>query len=436
MAITINQLEIENTKRVRAVSMMPKKEGLTVIGGKNNQGKTSVLDAITWALGGERYRPSTPKNSDSVIPPYLKVELSNGIIVERKGKNSALSVKDPSGSRAGQALLDSFIEELALNLPKFLEMNNKDKAKTLLKVIGMEDEIEALDKKEESLYQERLYKGRDKEQKEKYASELAFYEGVPNEPISVSELVKEQQEILAKNGENRKKRENLETLKNHYEVLFHEREAIKEDIKRLNERLKQKEEELEKTEEDIAIGKKDVSELKDESTKEIEESISNIEILNEKIRTNSEKIAANLVAKKLKDEYTELSTAIENIRQEKIDLLKNADLPLKGLSVEDGELTYNGMKWDTISGSEQLIVAASIVKAINPECGFVLMDKLEQMDEETMKEFDRWLSDNHLQVIATRVTTNANECELIIEDGIAVVNKTEQEEKNWKEGTF
>lgn len=48
----INQLEIENTKRVRAVTITPAETGLTVIGGNNNQGKTSVLDAIAWALGG------------------------------------------------------------------------------------------------------------------------------------------------------------------------------------------------------------------------------------------------------------------------------------------------------------------------------------------------------------------------------------------------
>ena len=54
----ITRLEIENTKRIRAVTLEPAENGLTVIGGRNGQGKTSVLDAIAWALGGEKYRPS------------------------------------------------------------------------------------------------------------------------------------------------------------------------------------------------------------------------------------------------------------------------------------------------------------------------------------------------------------------------------------------
>lgn len=58
MSVKITQFEVENVKRIKAVQITPSPTGLTVIGGRNNQGKTSVLDAIMWALGGDRYRPS------------------------------------------------------------------------------------------------------------------------------------------------------------------------------------------------------------------------------------------------------------------------------------------------------------------------------------------------------------------------------------------
>lgn len=102
--IKINKLEIENVKRVKAVKLKPSDTGLTIIGGNNNQGKTSVLDAITWALGGNRYKPSNATREGSVIPPNLKITMSNGLVVERKGKNSDLKVIDPRGEKAGQQI--------------------------------------------------------------------------------------------------------------------------------------------------------------------------------------------------------------------------------------------------------------------------------------------------------------------------------------------
>lgn len=101
--VTINKLEIENVKRIKAVKIEPSATGLTVIGGNNNQGKTSVLDSIAWALGGNKYKPSQAVREGSMVPPTLKVTLSNGLIVERKGKNSALKVVDPNGQKQGNS---------------------------------------------------------------------------------------------------------------------------------------------------------------------------------------------------------------------------------------------------------------------------------------------------------------------------------------------
>ena len=148
MSVKINKLEIENVKRVKAVAIEPTQNGLTILGGNNNQGKTSILDSIAWALGGNKYKPSQAIREGSMNPPSLRVELSNGLIVERKGKNSDLKVTDPKGIKAGQQLLDSFVEEFALNLPKFMEQTSKEKANTLLKIIGVGDKLYQLDTEE------------------------------------------------------------------------------------------------------------------------------------------------------------------------------------------------------------------------------------------------------------------------------------------------
>lgn len=413
MSVKINTFEFENVKRIKAVAVEPTETGLTVIGGRNNQGKTSVLDAIAWALGGDRFRPSGAAREGSLTPPHLKVTLSNGVVVERRGKNSDLKVIDPSGRLGGQTLLNAFIESFALDLPRFMNAPAKEKADTLLKIIGVGDKLFLLENEEKSLYNERTVVGRTADAKKKYAAGLTYYDAAPTAPVSATELIRQQQDILLRNAENRRKRDELEANKRKFT-------AITEQVEQLKARLQSMIDEQKTLLADIEEGQKEVSTLVDESTAELERSIADIEDINRKVNENMRVAAAEDEAKHYLTEYDRLSVKIEDVRRQKYELLNNAPLPLPGLSVEDGELTYNNRKWDALSGSEQLKVATAIVRKLNPECGFVLLDKLEQMDCDTLREFGEWLKNEDLQAIATRVSTG-DECSIIIEDGYATV---------------
>lgn len=409
MAVKINKLEIENVKRVKAVMIEPTANGLTILGGNNNQGKTSVLDSIAWALGGNKFKPSKPTREGSMNPPSLRVELSNGLIVERKGKNSDLKVTDPSGGRAGQQLLDSFVEEFALNLPKFMESTPKEKAATLLRIIGVGDKLYALDNQESQLYNERLAIGRVADQKKKFAAEQPQYPEAPNDLVSIADLITQQQTILARNGENAQKRLNQEKIKNE----LHQSEAR---LAQLKEALAAEEAVHDKLFGDYVIANKAIEDLVDESTAELEQSITDIEEINRKVRANLDKAKAEEDAAEFATKYEALSVEIQKVRDERSQLLESADLPLPGLSVEDGELVFEGQKWDNMSGSQQLRISTAIVRKLKPDCGFVLLDKLEQMDLPTLTEFGQWLESVGLQAIATRVSSG-EECQIIIEDG-------------------
>lgn len=428
----INKLEIENVKRVKAVKVEPAANGLTIIGGNNNQGKTSVLDSIAWALGGDKYRPTQAQREGSVVAPYLKVVMSNGLVVERKGKNSDLKVLDPTGKKSGQQLLNEFVEQLAIDLPRFMEASDKEKADTLLKIIGVGDKLSELERQEKELYNSRHAIGQIADQKEKFAKEMPYYPDVPKDLISPSELIRQQQEILARNGENQRKRAMASQLETQCNLL-----AAR--IGRAEEELIKLREEFQTTQANLDIARKDTSDLIDESTSELENNIKNIDAINVKVRSNLDKEKAEEDAKQFRERYNTLTVEIDSVRLQKTELLKGADLPLPGLSVEDGKLTYHGFQWTNMSGSEQLKVATAIVRKLNPQCGFVLLDKLEQMDLNTLNEFGAWLESEGLQAIATRVSTG-DECSIIIEDGYAVENEKEvtpiNGAKTWKEGVF
>jgi len=424
-SVKINSLELENVKRVKAVQLSPSENGLTIIGGDNQQGKSTVLDAIMFGLGGAKYAPSNAHREGALTDPVIKIELSNGLIVERKGKNSSLKVTCPDGNKGNQNLLDSFIEELALNLPKFMESSSKEKAKILLQLIGVGDTLEQLDFKEKQLYNQRQEIGRIYKQKDSYAKELPFYPEAPEAPVSALELIKSQQNILARNGERQRQR-------NHINELADICSNRLNDIERLKAELVEAESAYEIALANYNDADKTALQIEDESTAEIEESLKNIELINSKVRTNANRERAEEDANEFKAQYDALTVDIDAIRSEREKLLDGVELPLEGLSVIDGELSYKGAKWDCMSGAEQLIVSTAIVRKLNPKCGFVLMDKLEQLDLKTLTAFGQWLNRENLQVIATRVSQGA-ECSIIIEDGYskAAINDT-----TWKGGTF
>lgn len=428
MSVKIAALEAENVKRIKAIALTPSPTGLTIVGGNNNQGKTSVLDALAWALGGEKFRPTAAVRDGALAPPHLKVILSNGVVVERKGKNSSLTVTDPTGQRSGQQLLNAFVEPLALDLPRFMQASDKDKADTLLNIIGVGDALTGLDREIKALYDRRTVIGQIGAQKRHAAEELTEYPDAPSEPVSAIELIQQQQEILLHNADNQRQRMKLAQLEEQEKQLGRR-------VQELSQELEMVEHQLTAVQQDVQDATKTVAQLQDESTAELEQSIRNVEEINRQVSANLAKSKAQDEAERYAQEYTALTEQIKAKRTARMDLLNGADLPLTGLGVEDGSLTYNGKHWQDISGSDQLRVATAIVRRLNPDCGFVLLDKLEQMDLATLAEFGSWLQAEGLQAIATRVSTGG-ECQIIIEDGRVKDAEEPPAPKAWTKGAF
>lgn len=418
--VRITALELSNVKRIKAVALEPAPAGLTVIGGKNGQGKTSVLDGIAWALGGERFRPDAAKREGSVLDPELRVQLSNGLTVIRKGPKSALTVVDESGRRSGQQLLNEFVEVLALDLPKFLNASDKERASILLNILGIQDQLDALEREERAAYDQRLQVGRDRDRARHYAEELPWNEGAPETEVSMADLTAEMEAAQAIISNNMQKRTELERLQNDAERLL-------EQIDELQERYQS-----------ILIAAKSLADEVQHlpvppDTDLILQRMKGAETTNAKVRENKAHLDADARAAALAEQYDELSIQVEDVRSRRMALLDGADMPLPGLSVQEGILTYKGQPWSCMSSAEQLRAATAIVARLKPECRFVLVDRLETMDTDTLREFGAWAAERGLQVIGTRVSTGG-ECTVVIEDGEVV--ESAPAAPKWKEGTF
>ena len=448
MSVKITTLELYDFKKVRAFQCEPAAVGLTVIGGKSRAGKTSIPDGVAWCLGGDRHKPEKPQRDGATKHPELTVTLDNGMIVTRKGKNGTLTVTDPDKNKHNQTRLNEFVSQWALDAPKFLRLSGKEKAEALLQIIGVGDELKTLDKQHDELYAEREAHGRVTTQKEKYAAELPLHRDTPQEETSLGEIVAKIQAIDKTNSENEEKRRNLSVLTGGITIQAErnvtlwdeckEEESSQEDIiadcehrltaakKELTELRSDHKHHIAVAERKIAALKVDhslqkdiVSELTDQPTDALQDQLDKCEETNALIRANTEKKSATVEAAGLRTEYVALTDKIEKTRAARIALLDNADLPLPGLGISAGELTYESMPWDGMATSDQMKVAAAIAAKERPECGFILLDQTETMDRETFEDFGKWAESEDLQVICTRVSTG-DECTLIIEDGEVV----------------
>ena len=222
-----------------------------------------------------------------------------------------------------------------------------------------------------------------------------------------------------RNGENQRKRERVREIEAEADAWGSKVKTLEADMERLAERLSEAQERMDAALADLATAQKDASQLEDESTAEIEAALSEVEEANARVRDNAARMALVAEADELEGAYADMGDQIETARSERRRLLEGAELPLDGLSVEDGRLVYMNQPWDCMSASEQMRAATAIVRATKPECGFVLVDKLEQMDPQTMREFGEWAAGEGLQLIATRVG-DGSDCTIVIEDGRAV----------------
>lgn len=420
--VRISSLEIENVKRIQAIHLAPSATGLTVIGGDNRQGKTSVIDAIMACLGGEQFVPSNAVRAGE-DHGAVSVTLSNGMVVSRSftQKGSYLKVSDPNGGRGGQMLLNEFVSEFALSLGQFLEASDKEKTKILLQIIGVD--LAPFEEKHKKLYEEREGIGRLRDRAKHHADAMPYNEAVGSEILTPSDIMAELEKKVQVNAKNREIRTKAEAFRENVKRQDARCEDAEQLVKELQKRLldaeKERDERLlerNRQRKEYEAAMQSASAIQDEDVTALKERLAQIEDTNAEVRKNLDREKSLAEAEGYSEEYRALTSQINQNQEEMKDLLNGAKMPLPGMSIDAGLLTFGAKAWDCMSGADQLRVATAVVRKLNPSCGFVLIDKIEQMDLKTLREFGVWLKAEGLQAITTRVS-QGDECSIIIEDG-------------------
>jgi DNA repair exonuclease SbcCD ATPase subunit len=416
-AMKIVSLETENVKRLKAVRIEP--DGtMVVIGGKNAQGKSSVLDSIEMALGGKDSVPKEPiRRGEKTARVVLQLDGEHGLKIVRKftEKGSTLSIETADGMKpkSPQALLDSLCNRIAFDPLQFIRQRPADQAATLRKLVGID--FAELDRKRKELYDSRTNVNRDAK-RERAAADSVEVVNAPKELVDVAGLMEQLNKAQEVNRTIDDRGRKLTAAENKLQGLKDEQAEIEEQIRQL---LEQSAAIAKRIEEGEAWCKQEVTAMADLNPVEvlpIEEQIRNAETLNAAYRKRETKQAHTKQADMFERQSEKLTKQIEAIDDEKADTLAAAKWPVDGLGFGDEGVTFQGLPIEQASSAEQTRVSMAIGLALNPELPLVLIRDGSLLDEDSMSEVAKQAAAAGAQVWLERVGKGA-ECSVIIEDG-------------------
>ncbi len=188
-------LQSENVKRLKAVSIKPD-GSLVVIKGDNGQGKTSVLDSIAYALGGEKLCPPQVIRRGAETAE-VTLDLEDFIVTRRwTAGGSTLAVKSREGARypSPQGILDRLVGRLSFDPLAFTRQPAKEQAETLRKLVGLDFTL--IDAERAGLYEERTVVNRDVTVIKGAIAHVPEVQA-PDEEVKIGELLAEQDRRLA-----------------------------------------------------------------------------------------------------------------------------------------------------------------------------------------------------------------------------------------------
>ncbi len=413
----IVKLQAENVKRLKAVEISPTGE-LVVIGGRNAQGKSSILDAIEMALGGKDSIPDMPiRRGEKSARVILELDGPEGLKIVRRftEKDSYIEVKRPNGGKVGapQALLDSLCSRVAFDPISWIRERPDKQAETLRRLVGLD--FRTADQERKRLYDQRTEANRIARQEQAAADAIPVVDA-PAEPVSVADLMTELRRRQDQNRDIEATRQRADAANVRCRRLIQEGNEIKAEIERLNRRLAEMRDEYNESLQAQTGFEVQLAEMRFADTAEVEQQIRDSEQVNESIRQNQARKQREATASKYASEADKLTEAIDRIDADKAAALAAAKWPIPGLGFDGDHVTFQGLPLDQASSAEQTRIAVAIGLALNPKLPVVLIRDGSLLDDQSLAAVAAQAAAANAQVWIERVGKGA-ECSVIIEDG-------------------
>jgi recombinational DNA repair ATPase RecF len=411
----------ENVKRLKFVEIEPG-EGAVVLKGKNEQGKSSVLDAIWYALGGTTQIKGQPLR-EGEEKGYSEVDLGSFVVRRTFTPNGTnLSVKDQYGAKPSspQQLLDSLMGKLS-DPHALARMKPADQRAVFIDLLGVGDKLAKVDQQIAEVTEERKMVNKSISNAKGEYNSLPEPEGeVPSELVSVSDLMEELSQAEACQRENTyfrqemanlaaeldRKKEEAEDLKRAYEQMVRDYKTGTAELKRLTEQEKQ---------------------FIDPDIESLRARIASADSINEKVRQAEARNKALEALNSAKETYSILGEKKASLEAEKVAILSNAKMPIEGLGIDADGITFNGLPIDNASDAQRTLIYASIAMAMNPEIKILKISDGSLLDDEHMDRLVQMANEKGFQLWIEAVSDSPEGASVYIEDG-QVLNSEEPED--------
>jgi hypothetical protein len=409
----IVRLQAENIKRIEAVDITPNGD-VVIVAGKNGQGKTSVLDSITMALGGKDLVPAEPLRHGA---HKGQVTLDCGdFTATRKFSETGqqLILKRKNGqpiTEKPQTFLDNLIGSLSFDPLEFSRLKAGERLNTLLGLTnGLEVQLKEIAAKREKAFTERTeYNVTVRNLNGQLAEMEAPTKDWPEGEVSLDSFTERRKALQLEIDRNRMTRDQLamaETAVTDAEEEMHRLARLLDEAKFNHQKATVEVVGLRCQAERLVDP--DLSTVDGEMAAAIERNKLAVK-RQEYSKTLSKKCQAITRAEAL----TEIIEACDAM---KANALAEANLPIPGLEFSDGDVRYNGVLFDQLSGAEQLRVSLSMAMAANPDMRVIRITNGSLLDDDNM-EIVRQMAGEHDYQVWIECVGDRKDATVVIEEG-------------------
>lgn len=407
----IISLQAENLKRLKAVEIRPD-GNLVQVTGRNGAGKTSVLDAIWWAMAGTRNVQAEPIRRGA---EKARIRLDLGELVVTRtftakegGEHTTnLTVETAEGARFGspQAVLDAIIGDLAFDPPAFGRMAPKDQFNAVRALVPDVD-FEAIAKAQQEDFDARAAHNRRAKELRAQAQGIGLPAGPVPAPIDLTKLEADLANAASHNVD-------IEQRRGRRAAAQQAIDSLDEEIAELAEKL-----DAARAQREALASKLAEAEALPEpiDTAAVQQQLQAARLSNAHAERAAAKAKHDSDAQAAEDASAALTRAMATREAEKQAAIAKAKLPVEGLSFGADHLILNGAPFDQASDAEQLRASIAIAGALNPKLRVIRVRDGSLLDEDGMAMLAQYAEANDLQVWVEKVDSTGA-VGFVIEDG-------------------